>query len=89
MTTCTLPTPCGHKGNGVDKLTEIAQEINGLIGQIIAGGLSITASAPLIATPNPITGIGVISCPTCGTGTGTVTTTGSPASRSCRVSQAQ
>ena len=62
-------------GNGVDKLTEIAQELNGLIGQIAAGGLSITASSPIVVTPSPITGIGIISCPTCATGStgGTVT----------------
>lgn len=59
-------------GNSVDKLTEIAQELDGLIGQIAGGGLSLTASAPIVVTPNPITGVGVISCPTCGAG-GTVT----------------
>ena len=52
----------------------------GWLSRLTTGGLSIAAIAPLVATPSPITGVGVISCPTCGTGTGTVSTTGSPAS---------
>lgn len=62
-------------GRGLDKVTEIEQELNGLIGQIAAGGLSITGSAPIVVTPSPLTGVGIISCPTCATGTtgGTVT----------------
>lgn len=30
------------------------------------GGISITATSPIVVTPSPITGTGVISCPTCG-----------------------
>jgi len=32
-----------------------------------SGGVSITATSPIVVTPSPITGTGVISCPTCGT----------------------
>lgn len=32
---------------------------------------SISATSPIVATPNPITGVGNISCPTCATGTTT------------------
>lgn len=34
---------------------------------------SLTATSPIVVTPSPVTGTGVISCPTCGTSTGTVT----------------
>src|ERR1035441_4087945 len=32
-----------------------------------SSSVSLTASLPIVVTPNPTTGIGVISCPTCGT----------------------
>ncbi len=32
------------------------------------GSVSITATAPIVVTPSPTTGTGVISCPTCSTG---------------------
>lgn len=37
---------------------------------------SISGTAPIVATPNPITGVGTISCPTCSTGgiSGTIST---------------
>lgn len=34
---------------------------------------SITATSPIVVTPTPLTGVGVISCPTCGTSAATVT----------------
>lgn len=33
-------------------------------------GFSITATSPIVVTPSPLTGTGVISCPSCGTGSG-------------------
>lgn len=33
---------------------------------------SISATSPIVVTPNPITGVGTVSCPTCGTGSGTI-----------------
>lgn len=43
-----------------------------------AGGTvtSVSATSPIVATPNPITTTGTISCPTCSTGSGTVTSVG-------------
>ncbi len=38
---------------------------------------SIAATSPIVVTPNPITGVGTVSCPTCGTGTGTVSSVSS------------
>lgn len=37
---------------------------------------NITATTPIVVTPSPLTGVGVISCPTCGTGSGTVSGSG-------------
>lgn len=64
-----LPTITGRS---VDKLTEIAQEIEGLLGSIGGGSVVITATAPIVVTPSPLSTLGVISCPTCSTG-GSVT----------------
>lgn len=41
-----------------------------------ASGQNITASAPIVVTPSPLTGAGTISCPTCGTGSGNFSATG-------------
>ncbi len=45
-------------------------------GCLTSAVTSITATSPIVVTPSPITGIGVISCPTCGTSTGSVTSVG-------------
>ncbi len=50
----------------------------GINGQLVYGVFvgsvsqsSISATAPIVVSPNPITGTGIISCPTCGSGGGT------------------
>lgn len=40
-----------------------------------ASGVSLTATTPIVITPSPTTGTGVISCPTCATGSSITTQT--------------
>lgn len=61
-------TPCAV--NQVWGVTNVSTDGNGQevdsYGCLNNGATSITATSPIIVTPSPITGTGVISCPTCG-----------------------
>jgi hypothetical protein len=51
-------------------------EVNNNTSKVGGSKLDLTATSPIVVTPNPITGTGDISCPTCGIGSGNANYTG-------------
>jgi hypothetical protein len=71
---CTPPTAvtiAGATQSLSATLTAVAPNLT-KVGLGSGSVTSVSATAPIVATPSPITGVGTISCPTCNTGTGTI-----------------
>ena len=73
-TQCTPPTIvtiAGASQNLSSTLSAVAPKLTNFLST--GGVTSITATSPITVTPNPITGVGDVECPTCNTGTGSIT----------------